>query len=229
MDAVWRQLELPLPVVYDADAGGAPRFGARSDPRSRSDAELLTTIVGVGHGAVCARLRDVYGDLRRLAAIHPADLRDHGLPAGAIDRFLAAFEIARRYGEVEWSTGEPFKGSYDVYAHFRERLAAETVEHFIAVLLDNKHRKIRDVTLSIGSLTASIVHPRDVFSRVIREAVAAIVLVHNHPSGDPTPSAEDLEITRRLRGVAELIGVRILDHVIIGKGRFVSFVDDGYW
>ena len=96
------------------------------------------------------------------------------------------------------------------------------------MLLDNKHRKIRDVEIRLGSLTSTIVHPRDVFSRVIRDAAAAVICVHNHPSGDPTPSKEDLEITRRLRDVGDL-GVRVLDHIIIGKGRFVSFVDDGYW
>jgi DNA repair protein RadC len=116
-----------------------------------------------------------------------------------------------------------------VYAHFRERLAAETVEHFIAVLLDNKNRKLRDVEVGLGSLTATVVHPRDVFSRVIRDSAVAVPFVHNHPSGDATPSREDLEITRRLRDVGELVGVRVLDHIVIGKGRFVSFVDDGYW
>ena len=108
-------------------------------------------------------------------------------------------------------------------------LAGEPREHFYAVLLDNKHRKIKDVPVSLGSLTASIVHPRDVFAPVVREAAAAVVFVHNHPSGDPTPSKEDIEITQRLRAVGELMGVRVLDHIVIGKGRYVSFVDDGYW
>ena len=120
-------------------------------------------------------------------------------------------------------------GSGDIYAHFRERLADETCELFYAVLLDNKHRKLRDVMVSKGSLTASIVHPRDVFNQVVRHSAAAIVFVHNHPSGDPTPSKEDIEITRRLREVGDLMGVRVLDHIVIGKGRYVSFVDDGYW
>jgi DNA repair protein RadC len=84
-------------------------------------------------------------------------------------------------------------------------------------------------TLPKGSLTASIVHPRDVFAQVVRHFAAAIVFVHNHPSGSPEPSKENIEITRRLREVGDLIGVRVLDHIIIGKGRYVSFVDDGYW
>jgi len=97
------------------------------------------------------------------------------------------------------------------------------------MLLDNKHRKLRDVMVSKGSLTASIVHPRDVFAQVVRHSAAAIIFVHNHPSGDPTPSKEDIEITRRLREAGEMMGVRVLDHVVVGKGRYVSFVDDGYW
>ncbi len=142
---------------------------------------------------------------------------------------LAAIEIAKRYGEKEFKPGAPLRGSGDVYAHFRERLADERREQFYAVLLDNKHRKIKDVAVSQGSLTASIVHPRDVFAPVVRESAAAVIFVHNHPSGDPTPSKEDIEITRRLREVGELMGVRVLDHIVIGKGRYVSFVDDGYW
>jgi len=78
-------------------------------------------------------------------------------------------------------------------------------------------------------MTASVVHPRDVFGAVVREAAAAVIFVHNHPSGDPTPSAEDIALTRRLREVGDLVGVRVLDHVVIGKGRYVSFVDEGYW
>jgi len=138
-------------------------------------------------------------------------------------------EIARRHGESAFRMGQPFRGSSDVYAHFRERLASERRECFYAVLLDNKHRKIKDVTVSQGSLTASIVHPRDVFAPVVRESAAAVIFVHNHPSGDPTPSREDIEITRRLRDVGELMGVRVLDHIVVGRGRYVSFVDDGYW
>lgn len=79
------------------------------------------------------------------------------------------------------------------------------------------------------SLTNSVVHPRDVYAQVVRHSAAAVVFVHNHPSGDPTPSREDLETTRRLRQVGEIMGVRVLDHIVIGRGKYVSFVDDGYW
>lgn len=193
------------------------------------NAELLAKIVGTRTAAVLAATHAGIPNLRELAATHPADLRDAGVSASARCRFEVIFEIARRFGETEWKPGEPFKSSADVYAHYRERLASEAVEVFLAVMLDNKHRKIRDVVVGQGSLTASIVHPRDVYRRIIRDAAAAVIFVHNHPSGDPTPSREDIDITRRLRDVGDLIGVKVLDHVIIGKGRYVSFVDDGYW
>jgi len=138
-------------------------------------------------------------------------------------------EIAKRFGEVEFQPGTPFRNSADVYAHFRERLASERRERFYAILLDNKHRKIKEIAVSEGSLTASLVHPRDVFACVVRESAAAVIFVHNHPSGDPTPSPEDVEITRRLRQAGDLMGVRVLDHIVIGRGRYVSFADDGYW
>ncbi len=201
-------------------------FRVRGNPAEMTDHELLGKLLGHVAGE---RIAGRYRTFRELASAHPMDLREAGVTSGAVEKLQAVLEVARRYGEAEWEPGIAFKSSYDVYAHFRERLAMETVEFFIAVLLDNKHRKIRDAVVSQGSLTASIVHPRDVYARIIRDAAAAVIFVHNHPSGDPTPSREDLEITRRLREVGELVGVRVLDHVVIGKGRYVSFVDDGYW
>ena len=192
-------------------------------------AKLLDVALKPTGVEVCRGLIETYGSLRQMASATNAELRRLGLGPESIRRLQAIFEIAKRYGEEEWVPGEPFRGSYDVYAHCRERLATETVEHFFAVLLDNKHRKLKEFLVSKGSLTTSVVHPRDVYLPVIRESAAAVIFYHNHPSGDPTPSAEDLEITRRLREVGELVGVRVLDHVVIGKGRYVSFVDDGYW
>jgi len=200
-----------------------------------SDAELLAILLRTGQKGASAldhgrALMEQFGDFRQLASAGVGDLCTvKGLGPAKAAQILAALEIARRYGERSFRVGEPFRGSSDVYAHFRERLAAEKREHFYAVLLDNKHRKIKDVSVSQGSLTASIVHPRDVFAPVVRESAAAVIFVHNHPSGDPTPSKEDIEITRRLREVGDIMGVRVLDHIVVGDGRYVSFVDDGYW
>ncbi len=205
-------------------------------PEALSAAELLAVLLRTGTEgeSVVDQARAVLGAagnrLRGLAELRLPDLcRVKGIGPAKAAQLLALVEIAKRFGEEEFAPGAAFKGSYDVYAHFRERLALERHEEFYAVLLDNKNRKLKDIRISQGSLTSSIVHPRDVYLPVIRESAAAVIFVHNHPSGDPTPSREDVEITRRLREVGELVGVRVLDHVIVGRGRYVSFVDDGYW
>lgn len=197
--------------------------------------ELLAILLRTGERGNSAidqarSLVDRFGGLRGLSAAGVGDLcAIKGIGRVKAAQILALLELAKRFGESEFKPGDSFRSSGDIYLHFRERLAGEQREQFYAVLLDNKHRKIRDVRVSEGSLTASLVHPRDVFLPVVREAAAAVVFVHNHPSGDPTPSREDLEITRRLREVGQLMGVRVLDHIVVGKGRYVSFVDDGYW
>jgi len=219
----WPRNDRPRDKLLDRGAGAL------------TNAELLAIVLRAGaRGRTAldqarALLAQCDDDWHQLGVLGAGDLREGGLGPVQSTQILAVVEIAKRYGEQEFKPGEPLRGSADVYAHFRERLAAEPREHFYAVLLDNKHRKLKDVLLSLGSLTASIVHPRDAFAAVVREAAAAVVFVHNHPSGDPTPSKEDIEITQRLRAVGELMGVRVLDHIVIGKGRYVSFVDDGYW
>ena len=103
----------------------------------------------------------------------------------------------------------------------------ETKEHFIALHLDSKNRLLCLEIVSVGSLNASIVHPREVYKSALLSSAAAIVFVHNHPSGDPTPSREDIELTSRLKEASELLGIRLLDHVVIGTGRHYSFADTG--
>lgn len=182
-----------------------------------------------GHAATWQSLLDSHGGLHRIAdgrAEYVA--REAGLSPTQARRFAALVDVVREAGAEPLQPGAKLSGSADVYAHFRP-LANAVVETFHAVLLDQKHRVLRAVEVSRGTLTASLVHPREVYRPAILEAAAAVLFVHNHPSGDPTPSAEDLDITRRLREVGDLVGVRVLDHVVVGRGRHVSFVDDGYW
>jgi len=95
------------------------------------------------------------------------------------------------------------------------------------LLLDGKNRIVRRVRISEGSLNQSIVHPREVFAPAVRESAAAILLVHNHPTGDPEPSREDIAVTRRLAESGEIMGIKVLDHIIVGDGEYVSFVERG--
>jgi DNA repair protein RadC len=117
--------------------------------------------------------------------------------------------------------------SAEVYAAFRSRFEAADREEFVALLLDGKNRLLGFNVVSVGSLTASLVHPREVYKPAILANAAALIVIHNHPSGDPTPSAEDVAITTRLRQAGELLGIGLLDHVVIGDGRYVSFADEG--
>lgn len=122
-----------------------------------------------------------------------------------------------------------FRNARDIYETFRGRFERADREEFLVLLLDGKNKLLGFNLVSIGTLTSSLTHPREVFKAAILGNAASIILLHNHPSGDPIPSAEDLEITRRLREVGEIIGIKVLDHVIIGDSRYISFVDDGYF
>lgn len=127
-----------------------------------------------------------------------------------------------------YHVGKPVGSSADAAQRFCPLLADEAQEVFIAVTVDARHRYSGHYEVSRGSLTTSIVHPREVFKQAIMRNAAAILLVHNHPTGDPTPSDEDVAVTRRLVHAGELLGIRILDHIIVGEdGSYASFREKG--
>jgi len=128
--------------------------------------------------------------------------------------------------EIQPFVGVSFRSSADIYRLFKG-IAEMTVESFLVVHLDGKNRMVGMTTCSIGSMTASLVHPRDVFRPAIANMTAGLIFIHNHPSGDPAPSDEDLQITKRLFEVGKVVGIRCLDHIIIGSGRYFSFADQG--
>lgn len=119
-----------------------------------------------------------------------------------------------------------FKKPEDVYELMYD-LQLEAKEHFIALHLDGKNQIICIDRVSTGSLNQSVVHPREVFKGALLSSAAALILVHNHPSGDPDPSRDDIEITRRLHEAGDLVGIKVLDHIIVGERRFTSFVEKG--
>jgi len=133
----------------------------------------------------------------------------------------------------ESGEGEPeiavLRTSTDVARMLRPVFEKSDREMFVVILLNAQHRPIGLNTVSIGTLTASTAHPREVFKPAIAGNAAAVIVAHNHPSGDPSPSAEDVELTKRLRDAGELLGIRVLDHVILGEGKQYSFVDAGAW
>jgi len=121
----------------------------------------------------------------------------------------------------------PLRTSAEVYQAVKGELDMLDRERFLVLALDGKNRVVGLEPISTGTLTASLVHPREVFTGLILAKAAAFIVAHNHPSGDPTPSAEDIAITQRLREVGELLGIRLLDHVVLGDGRYCSFSDEG--
>jgi len=204
-------------------------------PHACSDAELLGILLDAGAGgdagvALAMRVLRAAGGV---AALERLDQRTYASLGRLWPRraaaVRAALELGRRATATPLSAGSPVRDAAAVYAHFRGRLPQRDREVFYILLLDGKNRVRGEVQVSEGSLTAALVHPREVFAPAIRDAAAALILVHNHPSGDPTPSAEDAAITERLRQVGELVGIRVLDHVVIGRGTYTSMAEAGRW
>src|SRR5262249_12619258 len=129
----------------------------------------------------------------------------------------AALELGRRAARPPLGLGDPLRGAAAVYAPFPGRPPPGGRERFFVLCVDGRNRLMAELRVSEGTLTAALVHPREVFAPAIRLAAAALVLVHNHPSGDPSPSAEDTALTDRLRRAGELLGIRVLDHVVVGQ------------
>jgi len=203
--------------------------------RTCTDTELLALVLGAGRATdagtrLAERVLETAGGLARLERLGRLDgtaLAGFWPRRAALLR--AALELGRRAQALPLGIGSPVRDAESVWAHFRGRLPQLDREAFYVLLLDGKNRVQAEVRVSEGSLTAALVHPREVFAPAIRDGAAAVVLVHNHPSGDPTPSAEDVALTERLRQVGDLVGVRILDHVVIGRGRWTSMAESGRW
>jgi len=161
-------------------------------------------------------------------------LAEQGLAGGESDharsppeRLQALFELSRRFSEERLIAGATFRGAQDVFNHFRLRLRDSKQEHFFLVMLDTRRRFLGETAISQGTLDRALVHPRDVFSAALREHAGAVVIVHNHPSGDPSPSPEDINVTKRLAEAGALIGIPLLDHIVIGEGRYFSLAEKG--
>jgi DNA repair protein RadC len=199
---------------------------------SCGDAELLGLLLDGGRGGAVglALARDVLGDAARLAdldRLEPAQLAAR-LGRGGRRRVIvlrAALELGRRAATRRPADAAPIRSGRDVYACYRGRLPQLARETFWVLLLDGRNRLRHELCVSVGTLTAALVHPREVFGPAIRGGAASVILVHNHPSGDPTPSAEDVELTRRLVQAGELVGVTVLDHVIVAQAGWASVMD----
>lgn len=225
-----------------SDPSGSREWAAEERPRERlyhkgaaalSDAELLaiqlgTGIAGMSALAVAQGLLGEFGALQELAGREVAEIAAvRGVGRARAVRLASAFEITRRLRSRNGHARPLFSDPGQVYARYAPLMEDLKKEVFRLVLLDAKNVFLRDVVVSEGTLSASLVHPREVFKPAILESAAAIILVHNHPSGDPTPSREDVRLTRQLVECSRLLDLPIHDHVIIGRERFISMAQRG--
>jgi DNA repair protein RadC len=203
-------------------------------PGALAARELLAILVGSGREGASAvdiageLLRTSDGSLRRLAAASPVELASvAGIGPAVAARVSAALELGRRLAREGPLERTRIRGPRDIYDRCAPGMRDLAQEEFRVLLLNTQHAVAREIVVTRGTLDASIVHPREVFRAAITESAAATILVHNHPSGDPTPSPEDRAVTRQLAEAGRLLGIPVLDHVVIGDGRYVSFVEAG--
>lgn len=201
---------------------------------SLSDSELIALIIGSGthHSGMNAidiarTLINKFGGIEKIGEATPQELMSiKGIGSAKASKMLAVFEISRRISTKNIIAGTQILSSKDVFNFFSGKLSGQKKEFFYALLLNGKNRVLKAETISIGSLTSSIVHPRESFLPAIKSSAAGVIFAHNHPSGDPTPSQEDRLITRRLYEAGEILGIKVLDHVIIGNNNYYSFADN---
>lgn len=198
-----------------------------------ADAELLALQLGSGTRGksavdVAREILATYGSLAEVAAREPAELaRQRGVGRAKAARLVAAFELTRRLRARKPGARIVLSSPAEVYTAFSPLMEDLKREVFRVALLDAQNGLLRDCVISEGTLSASLVHPREVFKPAILESAASVVLLHNHPSGDPSPSREDIRLTRQLVEGARLLDLRIHDHVVIGRGRYVSLAERG--
>lgn len=203
-------------------------------PSALTATELLAVLLGTGDATADAMavarelLSRADGSLRELAARPSAELtRTRGVGSAKAARLLAAFELATRLIQEQRPVLPRVRSPEDVAALLSPRMRDLAVEEFHVLALDSQSRVRRDVLVTRGLLNSALVHPREVFRSAIAEAAAGIIVVHNHPSGDPTPSAEDKAVTRQLSEAGKLLDLPLYDHVILAGDRFLSFVSAG--
>ncbi|MBI2435365.1 MAG: DNA repair protein RadC [Candidatus Hydrogenedentes bacterium] len=206
---------------------------ARLGAEALRDAELIAVLIRTGtrsEGAVALaeRLLKHFGDLRGLARASVEELQEvKGVGKVKAVEVKAALELGKRLAVLKRDDRPRIRSSADVAELLMVQFKENEVEKFKALLLDTKNNVVKIIDISQGGLDGTPAAPRDVFRQAVREGVANVIVAHNHPSGDPEPSRADIELTRRLKDAAALIGIDLLDHVVFGDGRYVSLKERG--
>ena len=223
-------------TIHDLPASERPRerlqkFGAEA----LSAQEILAVILGRGISGesvmvTAQRLLSQFGSLKGIASASLEELSGvRGIGLAKAAQIRAVFELTSRLEDYHDSEKrEVVKTPEDVVAQVRSRLKSKKKEYFLALLLDTRSQLIRIAEISVGSLDSSIVHPREVFKEAISASAASVIFAHNHPSGDPEPSAEDISITQQLVFACKTMGITVHEHLVIGNNNYFSFADQGY-
>ena len=204
----------------------------RQGVQSLSDAELLAIIIGRGNRKENAvdlsnRILNMF-NLKRLSSVSYIELNHEIDDEVKSMKITAMFELFRRTQKLmDNGFKQKIRTAEDVYNRYSNQLRHEKQEHFIALYLDTKNKIITESLVSKGTLNASIIHPREIFNPAIKVSANSIILLHNHPSGDPSPSNEDELVTKNLIAAGDLIGIPILDHIIVGDTSFISLKEKG--
>jgi len=196
--------------------------------------EILAVILGRGVAGesvmvTAQRLLSQFGNLKGIADASVEELSQvRGIGLAKAAQIKAAFELSSRLDGYAEAGDKPIvKTPEDVNSLVRGRLRGKKKEYFLALLLDTRNQLIKVAEISVGSLDTSIVHPREVFKEAISASAASVVFVHNHPSGDPEASEDDIGLTKRLAEAGELVGIEVLDHIIISDKKFLSLKREG--
>lgn len=199
--------------------------------KALSNSELLAIILRTGNKNesvlnLCKRLLNNY-DIKALSQVSLDELKKiYGIGVAKACQLVACFEIGKRSAAPANCSKRTIKNPSDVADLLTPEMRDMKKECFKTLCLDTKNKLVKNDTISIGSLNTNIVHPREVFKTAISASAAAIILVHNHPSGDPSPSKDDLELTKRLIEVGDIMGIEVLDHIIIGDGIYLSLKEE---
>lgn len=202
-------------------------------PEALSNSELLSLIIKTGTRntnafALTQKLLSEY-DLQQLSVTKPSQLMVFkGIKKCKAAQISACFELARRLQNFSIEEKRKISSPEDIYRYLYPSMQGTKKEQFIALYLDTKNQILKSEVISVGSLNANVVHPREVFKSALINSAAHIIVSHNHPSGDPTPSREDIEITKTLVETGKIIGIQLLDHVIIGDNRHFSMKEAGH-
>jgi DNA repair protein RadC len=224
---------LPAVRMKDLPANERPRERLLSlGPEALSNTELLAVLLRSGtreEGVMELSCRIISScGIEGLSAAGARQLKDlHGVSDAKACSILASIELGKRLATGSVRPMMSIEGPEDVARIYMARMRGLKKEYFRGLYLDSKKRLLKEETISVGGLNTNSVHPREVFSTAIRESAAALIIVHNHPSGDPSPSREDISVTKSISEAAEMLGIELLDHMVIGKGRYVSLRQEG--